>query len=90
MKTYIPVLISVVLASTSVSADNIYNGLEVGNDDLYTGGGSAIPLAVQPGTGDSYGSPFSHAGAEGFARESSTRLGVDIYGALADGNSDLE
>lgn len=90
MKKLIPVLISIGLASTSLNADSIYGSLANSND-LYEGGTNNLPLAVQPGTGDSYGgSPFDHTQLDGLVDSSAAARQPDIYHGVAEGNIDLE
>lgn len=93
MKKLIPVLASVVLASTA-SAGSIYNGFEVGNSELYSSeGGTSVPLAVQPGTGDSYGGAASNqTHLDGMVKSRADRNNFNdiVYGAWAKGNSELE
>ena len=83
-------LIPAVFVSVSVNAAGIYNGHDAGNSDLYTGGGSNLSLAVQPGTGDSYGgSTFSNNFLEGLVDKQSAGSEVNIYGRWAVENPDL-
>ena len=90
MKKLIPVLITIGFASTSLNADSIYGNFS-NNDDLYHGGENVLPLAVQPGTGDSYGgSIFEHTQLEGLVKEQQVQKTADIYHGSADGNIDLQ
>ena len=96
MKKLIPVLVAVVFAG-SASAGSIYNGIEVGNSDLYPENveshDSSLPLAVQPGTGDSYGgNAASNTHLEGFVKARAGRDNFNdiVYGSWAEGIEDLD
>ncbi len=97
MKTYIPVLVSAVLITTTASADSFYHGFAVGNSDLYPNNledaYNTLPIAVQPGTGDSYGgNALRHRQLDGIvtSRVTNDNFNQIVYGNIATGNSDLE
>ncbi len=91
MKILVPVLFTLLFGSTAaVVADSWRDG----NPDLYEGGQNqnTIPLAVQPGIGDSYGGSFyDGTGLQGFIQSTNhPERKVNYYGVAAVENPDFQ
>ncbi len=98
MKTIITT-IAATLFATSLSADDIYHGFEVGNSDLYRGYTRTTSeiTAVQPGVGDGF--DRYHGWADGnhdlfkdvsVPAVSSRSAPVNVYHGFEIGNTDLQ
>lgn len=91
MKTLLTLIAVSALSASVANAGSIYNGVDAGNSDLYSGDNAMFSLAVQPGTGDTYGgSPFNNTHLQGLIDSQSNAASVDVYNGAVDGNPDFQ